>query len=119
MNHPASLEEFVKQASHLQGDQKTLYVNQSDYTPEEVIVSDEDTAGGVNMQMIRFLASANSDAVYWEEPFYDSGELEQLNIQLDSLSSFTREVITLQEMEKTKSHFGLKRDSIQDENEPS
>lgn len=119
MNHPASLEEFVKQASQMQGDLKTLYVNQSDYTPEEAIVSDEDTAGGVNMQMIRLLASSNKNAIYWEDPFYDSGELEQLNIQLDSLESFTREVITLQEMEKTKSNFGMKQDSIQDENEPS
>lgn len=119
MNHPASLEKFVEQATGMQGDQKTLYVNQSDYIPEESIVSDEDTAGRVNMQMIRFLASSTTNAIYWEEPFYDSGELEQLTIQLDPLESFTRKVTTLEEMEKTKSHFGMKKDSIQDENEPS
>ncbi|MCM3757110.1 hypothetical protein M3197_06355 [Sporosarcina aquimarina] len=119
MNHPASIEEFVKQASQMQGNQKTLYVNQSDYTPEEAIVSDEDTAGGVNMQMIRILASSNKNAIYWEDPFYESGELEQLNIHLDTMESFTRKVITLKEMEKMKSHFGMTRDSIQDENEPS
>lgn len=119
MNHPSSLEAFVKHASKLQGDQKTLYVTQSDYTPEEIIVSDEDTAGGVNMQMIRLLASSDMDAVYWEEPFYDSGELEQVTIQLDSLKSFTRKVIPLQEMEKMKSRFGLEPDAIQSEREPS
>ncbi|MBD7906736.1 hypothetical protein [Sporosarcina gallistercoris] len=119
MNQPTSLEEFVQQASHIQGDQKTLYVNQTDYTPEEVLVSDEDTAGGVNMQMIRLLAASNTNATYWGEPFYDSGELEQLNIQLESLESFTRKVITMQEMEETKSRFGMERDSIHDENEPS
>lgn len=119
MNHPASLEEFVKHAAELQGDQKTLYVNQSDYTPEETIVSDEDTAGGVNMQMIRLLASSDMNAVYWEDPFYDSGELEQVMIQLDSLKSFTRSVITLGEMEKKKSRFGVKKDFILEENEPS
>ena len=119
MNHPASLEAFVKHALKLQGDQKNLYVNQSDYTPEEIIVSDEDTAGGVNMQMIRLLASSNTEAVYWEEPFYDSGELEQVTIQLDSLKSFTRKVIALQEMEKMKSRFGMEPDAIQGERERS
>ncbi|MGG0642968.1 hypothetical protein ABE021_03325 [Sporosarcina gallistercoris] len=107
MNQPESLEEFVKLASQFQGDRKTLYVNQSDYTPEEEIVSDEDTAGGNTMQMIRLLASSTTDATYWEEPVYDSGELEQLNIQLDSLDTFSREVLTLQDMEKNKSHFDI------------
>ncbi|MDW0111284.1 hypothetical protein [Sporosarcina aquimarina] len=112
MNHPASLEEFVKSTLGLKGDPKSLYVNQSDYTPEEAIVSDEDTVGKGNLQMIRLLASADKNAIYWEEPFYDSGELEQVMIQLDSLQSFTRKVITLEEMEKTKSRFGMKKDSI-------
>ncbi len=119
MTQPVSIEQFVKQASQLRGDQKTLYVNQSDYTPEETFVTDEDTAGGVNMQMIRILASADSKVVYWEEPFYDSGELEQINVELDALDSFTRKIISLSEMKQTKTQFGMKSDSIQEEKEPS
>ncbi|WP_432355447.1 hypothetical protein [Sporosarcina sp. A2] len=119
MTQPASIEQFVKQASQLQGNHKTLYVNQSDYTSEETIVTDEDTAGGVNMQVIRVLASADSQAVYWEEPFYDSGELEQVNVELESLQSFTRNIISLPEMEETKTQFGIKSDSIQEEKDPS
>lgn len=119
MNQPESLEEFVKLASQLHGDRKILYVNQSDYTPEEEMVSDEDTAGGNNMQMVRLLATSTTDASYWEEPCFDSGELEQLNIQLGSLGTFNREVVTLQEMEKIKIQCDIGRDSTRVENGPS
>lgn len=118
MNQPTSFEQFVEQASHMQGDEKTLYMNQTDFTPEEDIVADEDTASGLNLQMIRLLASSATHAAYWEEPIYSSGELEQLTIHLDSLKSFTRKAVTLKEMEETNSRLMLKRESIHDEAEP-
>ena len=119
MNEPTSVEEFVELAKQLQEGDKTLFVNQSDFTPEDAIVSDEDTAGSVNMQVVRLLATDASDGVYWAEPLYDSGELEQLNVELDELNGFTRNVVTLKELENKKIEMRIDQDSIQSENEPS
>ena len=43
MKNPTSIDDFVQQASGLQGEPKTLYINQSDYTKEETIVTDEES----------------------------------------------------------------------------
>lgn len=118
MSYPTSIEQFVKQASQLKGETKIVYVNQSDYTPEEAIITDEDTTGRGNMQLLRVLASVGTDATYYEEPFYDTGELEQVNVELEELKTFTRKVISLKEMEEMKTRFGMEQDSIEDEKDP-
>ncbi|WJY28378.1 hypothetical protein [Sporosarcina trichiuri] len=115
MKQPKSLEQFCEYAQQLGGSGRTLLVNQADYTPEDAIVPDEDTSGGVNMQVVRLLACTGEDAVYWAEPVYDSGELEQMNVKLAVLADFDREVVTENELNKRKNETGLHENSIQKE----
>lgn len=115
LEQPTSLEQFCKLASRLEGEPQALLVSQEDYTPEESIVSDEDTAGGVNMQIVRLLAITDEAAVYWSEPISDSGELEQMNIKLNVLERFPRSVVTENELTARKNELGIEENSIQQE----
>ncbi|GEM_PF-3989445 len=115
MEQPTSLEQFCELASKLEGEPQALLVSQADFTPEEPIVSDEDTAGGVNMQIVRLLACTDQAAVYWAEPIYDSGELEQMNIKLGSLEQFPRSVVTENELIDRKNEKGIEKNNVQQE----
>lgn len=115
MKQPVSLEEFCKSAQQLGGENKKLYVSQEDFTPEDAVVPDEDTSGRVNLQVVRLLACTGEGAVYWAEPVYDSGELEQLNVQLAGLEEFERTVVSGKELNKKKNETGLQENSIQKE----
>ncbi|GKV68173.1 hypothetical protein NCCP2716_06710 [Sporosarcina sp. NCCP-2716] len=115
MEQPTSLEQFCESAARLGGKPQGLLVSQSDYTPEEPIVSDEDTSGGVNMQIVRLLACTDEAAVYWAEPIYDSGELEQMNIKLQALEKFPRSVVTEEELSDKMKEKGIEENSIQQE----
>lgn len=79
----------------------TIYVNQSNEHFEEPVLSDEDIAGRTPMQVLRFILKTDSETIVWEYPFYETAELEEVNLQLEQLYQyFPKRVIDLEEAKR-------------------
>ncbi|MCG7345391.1 hypothetical protein MHZ92_14735 [Sporosarcina sp. ACRSL] len=76
-----------------------IYVNQANYSLEEPILSDEDTAGRQPLQVLRILIKTDYESVYYEYLFNEALDLEEINVQLDDIYLyFEKEIVSVEYM---------------------
>lgn len=84
----------------VKGETGHLFVNQLNQYPEEPIFSDEDVSGRQALQLLKIVIQAGSHAIYYEYPFFEGTELEEINVQLKGVyDQFPKKVISKEEME--------------------
>ncbi|QTD41798.1 hypothetical protein [Sporosarcina sp. Te-1] len=100
MKQAETLQDFQTFADEAdrKGEKGIIYVNQSNKHFEEPLLSDEDTAGRAPMQLLRVILKVGGDSIFWEYPFFNTAELEEVNVQLEPIyKHFTKQVIELEE----------------------
>ncbi|MEK3934803.1 hypothetical protein MKY41_05725 [Sporosarcina sp. FSL W7-1349] len=103
MRQAATLEELVEFAEQESEGQRVghTYINQSDWIKEETVLTDEDTGGALPLQLIRLIVQSAKHTIYYEYPFSEPAELEDMNYQLDPVFTlFPRVVLNREEMEQ-------------------
>lgn len=102
MRQAATLEELVEFAvRESEGREGHTYINQSDWNEEGMILTDEDTGGALPLQLIRLIVQSAKHAIYYEYPFSEPAELEDMNYQLDPVfTRFPRVVLNREEMDR-------------------
>lgn len=75
------------------------FINQTNYNPEEMILSDEDTAGRQVLQLLRIIVKTEDESIYFEYIFNEPTELEEVNLQLEEVyAKFPKKVISVEMM---------------------
>ncbi|MBB4825612.1 hypothetical protein HNO89_002848 [Sporosarcina luteola] len=100
MKQAETLQDFQTYADEAvqKGKEGIIYVNQSNKHFEEPLLSDEDTSGRAPMQVLRVILRTDGDSRFLEYPFFETAELEEVNIQLESIyKHFPKRVIELDE----------------------
>lgn len=76
-----------------------IYVNQANHNLEELILSDEDTAGRQPLQMLRIVIQSDQESIYYEYLFNEAVDLEEINVQLEEIYTFFgKEIVSVDYM---------------------
>ncbi|BAQ10750.1 hypothetical protein OXB_2279 [Bacillus sp. OxB-1] len=105
MRQAATLEELLEFAEQESADEREghTFINQADWVEEETVLTDEDTGGALPLQLIRLIVQSAKHAIYYEYPFSEPAELEDMNYQLDPVfTRFPRVVLNREEMDRKK-----------------
>lgn len=76
-----------------------IYVSQGGRVPDETVLLDEDTASANKLQILTVLIHSEKESIYYEYPFNEVVEMEEINHQLEVLfERFSKEVIDAKTM---------------------
>lgn len=77
----------------------TIYVSQGGQVPDETVLLDEDTASANKLQILTVLIHSEKESIYYEYPFNEVVEMEEINHQLEGVfERFSKEVIDAKTM---------------------
>lgn len=101
MKQTSDLQELLKTAARLveHGADGQTYVNQTNHSTEEPLLSDEDTAGRHALQDLRVILHTNLDTTYFDYIFNEPTEMEEVILQLEEVFRvFPKKVVSDEEM---------------------